>query len=275
MPTQLSLEQIRFYQTFGFVVLKNLLTPAEMARLQHEFSEAMAWQHPEGYDGSKRHNAVLMDADTPTFASLLEDARFLDPVRQLYGEDVLGICVDGNRYVGDTGWHTDSHSPYQSGTKFCIYLQPVRATSGALRILPASHHLFPWSQQFSDGMYNTPLQDIPAYSLDSDPGDVVAFDFRCWHASCGGAADRRMCTLCYYKNPRIPEEYEEMRKRGIANVEALQLAGCGGPRPYLYSSRWMQNPENSATRRQWIERLHQLQYFAPGLVEGDAVAPRT
>ncbi len=270
MGNVLTAQQIGFFKSFGYLAMRQVLRPDELAAIGREFESAMAWQHPEGYDRTKRHNAVLMDEDTPTFAALREDERFLRPASQLYGEDVLGVCVDGNRYVGDTGWHPDSSTPFQYGVKFCIYLQSVGERTGALRVIPSSYRSCPWTPEFQDTIYGMPLAEVPAVAIPSEPGDIVAFDFRTWHASLGGAADRRMCTLCYYANPKTQEERDEMRRRGEQNIEALKIAGVGSPRPYLYSARWMSNPGHSPHRRRWIERLSELGYFAPGLVEGAA-----
>jgi hypothetical protein len=274
---RLSDSELSFFRTFGFVVLRNALSGHELATMNAEFDRAMAAQHPEPFDGTRRHNAVMMDEDTPFYASLMEDPRFLAPAQQLYGDDVLGVCVDGNRYVGDTAWHPDSSSPHQFGVKFAIYLQPVRAASGALRVLPGSHRLFPWPQDFFDGMQRRPIAEVPAFALDSDPGDVVAFDLRMWHASCGGAADRRMCTVVYYADVKTPEGQDLLRRQGAQNVENMKHANGLAPmlRTHLYSASWVANPGRSAVRQRWIDRLTEIGYLtAPGLVERPEPAPR-
>jgi hypothetical protein len=211
-----------------------------------------------------------MDEETPLFASLLEDPRFVAPARQLYGEDVLGICVDGNRYVGDTGWHPDSADPSQYGVKFAIYLQPVRAETGALRVLPGSHRQCPWSLEFFAGMQQRPIAEVPAHALESDPGDVVAFDLRLWHASRGGAADRRMCTVVYYADLKTPAGGDALRRMGAQNIVNLRSANGGIPtaRDYLYPASWVANAGRGPLRQRWIDRLTEVGYLtAPGLVE--------
>ena len=98
-------------------------------------------------------------------------------------------------------------------------------------------------------------------------GDVVAFDLRLWHASCGGSRDRHMCTVVYYANPKTPAEAKALRDQGAGNVRA-GLENFRPKRHYLYSRAWMANPRGSAARRGWIDRLSELGYFdAPGVVE--------
>ena len=39
------------------------------------------------------------------------------------------------------------------------------------------------------------VDEVPAFVLDSRPGDAVLFDFRLWHGSWKGGLDRRMFSL--------------------------------------------------------------------------------
>ena len=88
------------------------------------------------------------------------------------------------------------------------------------------------------------IPDVPAYIFESEPGDVVAFDVRCWHASWGGAVDRRMCVLVYYNNPKTPEEAEVTQKQIIGNGVDY------GP--------WVANAEGHPKRERWIDRMREL-----------------
>ncbi|MCE9613618.1 MAG: phytanoyl-CoA dioxygenase family protein [Lentisphaerae bacterium] len=266
--TALTTEQVSFFRTFGYLVFRNLFSTEELAVIQHEFDQALTSQYTHRpYDGSKRHWTMMMDEDTPFFASLLEDPRFLAPARQCYGPDVLGVAIDANRYTGNTGWHPDTGSLLQYGVKFAFYLQPVGTDSGALRVLPATHRLFPFSKEFSDGIGATPLRDVPCQVLESNPGDVIAFDLRLWHASHGGGRDRRMCTVVYYNNPKTPEEVEFLRQQGADNVK-IGLEAFRPQRHFLYSARWIANPNRNPARQLWIDRLREVGYFdAPGVVE--------
>ena len=267
-PPALSPESVTFFKTFGYLVFRNFFTPDEVQTLNREFDQTLTRQYTHmPYDGTKRHWSMMMDEDTPLFASLLESPRFLTPARQMYDDDVLGICVDANRYTGNTGWHVDTASPLQYGVKFAFYLQDVGPDSGALRVVPASHRLFPFTKDFSDGMSKTPLRDVPCQVLESKPGDVVAFDLRLWHASFGGSRDRRMCTVVYYNNPTQPDEVEFLRVQGGSNVQ-IGLKAFQPQRQYLYSASWIANPTRNPDRQRWINRLREVGYFeAPGVVE--------
>ena len=258
-------DQIDFHKTFGYTVLKQLFSADEIATIHREFDTAMAdlYEH-KPYDGTERHWAPMMDEETPFFASLMEDSRFLTVARQLYGDDVLCIGTDANRYTGDTRWHRDTRTIHQYGVKFAFYLDPVGGNTGALRVIPGAHRL-PNDEEFGDGVRSLPLEQVPCAVLASEPGDVVAFDLRMWHASYGGSDDRRMCTVVYYSNPKNPDELEALRKQGEGNANVKEYIP---KRPYLYSKKWVSNPHGSMVRQAWVDRLTEVGYFdAPGLVE--------
>ena len=259
--------QIDFHKTFGYTVLKQLFSADELPTIRKEFDTTMADQYAHTpYDGTKRHWVPMMDEETPFFASLMEDPRLLTVARQLYGDDVLGIGTDANRYTGDTRWHRDTRTIHQYGVKFAFYLQPVGANTGALRVIPGTHRL-PNDDQFASGVQSLPLEQVPCAVLTSEPGDVVAFDLRMWHASYGGSDDRQMSTIVYYSNPKNPEGLEALRKQGEGNANA-GVKAFNPKRQYLYSKRWVSNPYGSPVRQAWIDRLTEIGYLdAPGLVE--------
>ncbi|HVF09652.1 MAG TPA: phytanoyl-CoA dioxygenase family protein, partial [Abditibacteriaceae bacterium] len=135
----LSEQQVLQFQTFGFLILRQLFTPAELEIINLEFDRQLEAEYRHSpFNGTKRHWVTMMGPQTPFFASLLEDRRFHGAARQLYG-DVFGTITDANRYVGDSAWHPDTASIHQYGVKFAYYLDPVGAASGALRVIPGSH----------------------------------------------------------------------------------------------------------------------------------------
>jgi hypothetical protein len=210
-------KQVLFYQTFGFLVLRRLFSPDEVETINRELIRRLdTVYHDRPFDGTMRHGAAMMGPDTPFFATLLEDQRFLGAARQLYGDDVIASGLSGNRYVGNSDWHPDVDATHPGGPKFAIYLEPVGADSGALRVIPGSHRS-PFHDRLREdlGMHmekaGFDIPELPAFMCESQPGDVVVFDLRLWHASWGGASDRRMCTVEYLKHPRSPAEQQTIR----------------------------------------------------------------
>ncbi len=256
-----------FYNTFGYVVLRGVFSTTELDAIREEFDFMLTDQYSHTpYDGSVRHWTPMMDEDTPFLANLMEDVRFFSVAKQLYGDDVLGVIVDGNRYTGDTHWHRDTATVHQYGVKFAFYLQPVDVGTGALRVIPGTHRL-PNDDEFAQGVRSMHGESVPATALPSEPGDVVAFDIRLWHASFGSSEDRQMCTVVYYANPKNPDELEALRNQGARNVEA-GIKSFKPKRRYIYSKKWASNPTDSSPRQCWIDRLTEVGYFdAPGVVQ--------
>jgi hypothetical protein len=99
-------EQLRFFKTFGYILLPQHLNADALAQLARDHEDALTAQYPaERNDGSERLWTRMTDESTPFAAALMEDPRFLGPAQQICGDDVLGIGVDINRYVSTTTWH--------------------------------------------------------------------------------------------------------------------------------------------------------------------------
>ena len=74
---------------------------------------------------------------------------------------------------------------------FLAYLEPVGADSGALRVIPGSHH--PKFSEAIRGIGATCLQNPtrPGHVVETEPGDMVLLDERILHASFGGGIRRQ------------------------------------------------------------------------------------
>ena len=95
-------KQFQHYRTFGFVVLRDFFTPTEVETCRAEYEEELdrVYEHAP-FTGEKRYWTTMLHPRTPLYSSLLEDERFCSVAEQLYGDDVIGIGTDANRYVGD------------------------------------------------------------------------------------------------------------------------------------------------------------------------------
>ena len=260
----LSNQQYQHFQTFGFIVLRQFFTLDEVTTLREEFEKGLdlAYQH-RPFDGSERHWTPQLGPDTPYYASLLEDQRFWSITAQLYGEDAFAVGTDANRYIGDTRWHPDHHADPKEdcyGIKYAFYLDSVGPETGALLLIPGSHRN-PLHDDLRDNLKSMDLgiADISAHICSCEPVDIVAFDMRCWHASFGGNEGRRMSTCCYYKNPETPEEETAARKRAAGSRNAP--AQYHRPDDPLFHPTWVANPQNSALRQGWIDRLQELEFI--------------
>lgn len=138
---QLTEQQVNYFQTFGFLIFRQLLSPEEIKRFSDEFNAGIENIRQDAGPGDPAyHFRFFTNSDTPFIVSLMSDPRFVDVAEQLLGKPVLGIAPEGNFFIGDTRWHPDAGSFDYTGVKFCIYPDRLNASNGALRVIPGSHH---------------------------------------------------------------------------------------------------------------------------------------
>ncbi|MEZ4736871.1 MAG: phytanoyl-CoA dioxygenase family protein [Caldilineaceae bacterium] len=221
---QLTPQQLAFMDTFGYLVFPGLLND-RIDRITAEF-EAVFAAHGGGHNG-KPHDGTARSCILPFvdqsdyLASLIDDPRLDGIFTSLLGEDYNYLGSDGNFYVGDTNWHSDTDwsgrmrgKPPRIFYKMALYLDPVTATSGALRVIPGSHH---YGDTFAEALQATLRtapdtlgiagRQAPAIALASNPGDVVVFNQNTKHSAWGGSNRRRMFTInctAHYTAEELP-----------------------------------------------------------------------
>jgi hypothetical protein len=163
----------------GYLVLRNAFDPSELSA---EVDDAL--KHGLRIDGEVKQGSggvefrvvVMMCERTPVSLALLD--AFAVPASKLLGRRVLPGRAKGTRYFGSSGFHADSDVAIPS-LSFVAYLEPLDATSGALRVVPRSHR--------HDGAPGS----ADAVALATIPGDVIIFDEHLTHGSVGGALRRQ------------------------------------------------------------------------------------
>ena len=221
----LTKRQVAHFRAFGFVVLRGLFSPDEMADISRHFDDVMAEEMDRAPFSRRKSKTVLWFLERrPYLTGLAEDDRVYNVVEQLLGTRPFWVLSDGSLYVGDTQWHGgDGKAPVLDHVKVVIYPDPLTRDNGCLRVIPGSHlleyqrHLNVLREQFDDPSirpFGVTGAEVPAYPLESQPGDVVFASENLWHASFGGAVGRRMFNMNYYENPESPEQIEYVRDEG-------------------------------------------------------------
>jgi len=214
---RLTEQQHAYLDLFGYLVLPGLMSDC-IDKIIEEFETTFA-EHGGGHDG-KPHDGTARSCLVPFIdsneylSSLLEDPRVDGIFSDLLGEDYNYLGSDGNFYVGDTRWHSDTDwtgkmrgNPPRLFYKMALYLDPVTGDSGALRLIPGSHR---YGDRYADALEESLKvapeklgidgSQVPAVALDSNPGDVVVFNQNCKHSAWGGSNRRRMFTInCTYQ----------------------------------------------------------------------------
>jgi hypothetical protein len=139
-------QQVDHYRTFGFVVLRSYLEQGETAALSRELDGALRdafgahFHRRPSLGGIEGHYLPMMSRQrTPTSLALVEDARFLGAARRLLDARVLPTYAEGILLFDQAGFHYDDGTG-STGVKFVAYLAPLTAATGALRLMPGSHH---------------------------------------------------------------------------------------------------------------------------------------
>lgn len=217
-------QQLNFMDLFGYLVFPGLLSDC-IDRIIEEF-EAVFATHGGGHNG-KPHDGTARSCILPFvdqrdyLAALIDDPRIDGIFTSLLGADYNYLGSDGNFYVGDTNWHSDTDwsgrmrgKPPRIFYKMALYLDPVTADSGALRVIPGSQH---YGDRFAEALQanlrNAPEtlgmggDQVPALVLASNPGDVVVFNQNTKHSAWGGGNRRRMFTInctAHYSDDELP-----------------------------------------------------------------------
>ena len=264
-------EQIQHFETFGFLVRRQVFSLEEIDRVNKEFDEHLTTIKD---DFDKKRDPRLRDwpnwsnlnPDTHYTANLLEDPRICVPTEQLQGEDTFPVYSNANSFRKDTHWHPDAKQLQLRMLKNLVYLQPTTGDRGSLRLIPGSHKNPMFDELLSIGLSKSDDsesdflkesgmrgEDIPSYIFCSQPGDVIIINMRVWHAAFGGYEDRRNCSFGFYSNPKSAQEEENMQAQ-VENAKGVRERLDLHSVPY-YHPWWLANPEGSTRRARWIKWL--------------------
>lgn len=241
-----TLEETDHFRTYGFVVFRRWFDPDPLsAELDHVLRSGLSQGLSALEKGEIRFQYVpMMTAECPVSLTLLDRCEGL--AEGLLGRAVLPTRAKGCRYQGDTPWHADSTLNHCS-VGFAAYLEPLGASNGALQVLPGSHH--PSFSESATGMtvHEISATALSAHVLQSEPGDLIAFDERLRHASVGGSL-RRQWRADYVGDPTDPAA-ETLVKAYFEGIFPPDWDGGYDVDRYpCYGPHWQQSPRWSAAR---------------------------
>jgi hypothetical protein len=211
---ELTQRQKNFFETFGYLHLPGLV--ADSIHWIIEEFEAVWRDRGVVHDGTKRSCIVPFIDQREKLCTLLDHPNMESLVTGLLGEDANYLGGDGNFYTGDTGWHSDGFHHVGKYLKVALYLDPVTRDTGCLRVIPGTHKLdiaAGWEARQARNsleLWGIEQRDVPSVALQSQPGDVVAFNHNLMHASFGGGKRRRMFTLNFCAHCETTEEVGDL-----------------------------------------------------------------
>jgi ectoine hydroxylase len=180
----LSAEQITRFDRDGYLFFPSLFTPDEIARLVAEVPTIFGEHRPENIR-EKGSNAVRTSFAahmySEPFARLARHPRIIEPVKQLYGEDVYmhqfkingKMAFDGDvwQWHQDYGtWTNDDQMPEARAMNVAIFLDEVNEFNGPLMFIPGSHKL-----GVLEAGHDTTTTSYPLWTIDHETiGRLVA-----------------------------------------------------------------------------------------------------
>ena len=208
-------QQLQFFDTFGFLKFPALFKD-DIGDISDAFEQV--WTESGRSHDFKERSSISPFADRSEYlSSLLDDPRIDGLATSILGDDYNYAGSDGNYYVGDTNWHSDHYPdvPYKS-LKIAFYLDSVTRDTGCLRVIPGSCHkgdvfttaltdVVPLSRDNrNQEVWGVHGSEVPAYAIESEPGDMLMFNHKTKHSSWGGGDQRRMFT--YNIEQRMSDE---------------------------------------------------------------------
>jgi len=210
----LTQEQIDFYHTNGYITVKNILSPEEVAELQRvtdEFVEKsrQVTQHTDVFDLEPGHtpeaprlrrlkNPVQQH---PVYDRMLRHDQILDIVAQLIGP---GIRTNGNKlnmksagFGSPVEWHQDfAFYPHTNDDLLAvgIAIDDMMMENGPLLVIPGSHK-GPMYSHHQDGIFVGAVTDAEfdlaeTVPLELKAGDISLHHARILHASAPNVSNR-------------------------------------------------------------------------------------
>lgn len=263
-------DQIAHFRAFGFVVARGLLDGRETAAITTEVTTALREafgglgtdtdpDHTGGIRGD--YLPLAVDRAPVSQALLADDPRLFQGAADLLGGPVVPTPPIATCFTGNAGWHTDQ-GPAIGGVKFLAHLEPRTADDGALRVIPGSHESgfaarlrsYWAADPAAQGFAGWPVPDVV---LETEPGDVIAFDLHLWHASTGG--DRRPAwTVEYLPWPGLGDR-ERMRVTRDLIAETAEFGhGTDVRGRWPVWREWVAGAGASTARQVAVQRLRLL-----------------
>jgi ectoine hydroxylase-related dioxygenase (phytanoyl-CoA dioxygenase family) len=213
--TVLTQQQVRFFETFGFLTLPGLFRD-EVDQIIDAFEEVFSNEghmrmetYVELHGEERRLIIPQFVTKHPTLDRLRADPRVVGIVTSLLGPNHEYAESDGNLFDCESLWHSDTYGAPMliHHVKLSFYLDSLKADSGAIRVIPGTQH---FKESFATALRNgfrdssaieeqfgVDPRDIPSVALETEPGDVVVWDFRTIHASYYGQTRRRLFSINY------------------------------------------------------------------------------
>ena len=217
---------VTYFQVFGFLHLRAVqddAVPGIAAAFERVLASATPTVGREGRLGVPR----IAQRDPVLSETLLAGHRTPALAARLLQTPATYVGGDGVRHGGASYWHRDGYHHALRLLKINQYLEPLAGESGALRFIPGTHRRrTQWDTRAGEladpaARLGLPPDQVPSYVIESEPGDLIAFDPHIYHASFGGRVGRRMITVTFAAEPAGAEARRELADYLLADHSTL------------------------------------------------------
>lgn len=215
-------ERAAHFDTFGFICLRRTFSPTEMEEITR--AAESVWEKTGGDSGG-----YFAELD-PVLTRLADDDRIHDPISQLLGPGYVFVGSEGviSEYTRSQ-WHADRRYYHLDNEKWekewidyprikmMMYLEGLTKDTGCIRFILGSHRqqfhqaLGPQESQADENPFGVVEADIPAYPVETEPGDVVFFNQCLWHGLHGGRKGRRFIAFKFAAKPTTQQHLSTLR----------------------------------------------------------------
>ena len=174
---KLTQEQLAQFDRDGYLFFPALFSPEEIKVLTDEVPRLFAHRRPENVrekDSDAVRTNFAAHMYSAVFARLARHPRMVEPVKQLFGEDVYmhqfkinaKVAFDGDlwQWHQDYGtWKNDDLMPEPRAMNIAIFLNEVNEFNGPLMFIPGSHRL-----GVIDADHDRTTTSYPLWTIDHD-----------------------------------------------------------------------------------------------------------
>ena len=221
----LTAEQESYFDTFGFLLMRQYFPPEEMSEITHEFDKVLTEERGgKPFTGEEQSTTTIVEHNS-FFTQLVENDRIYKVIEQLMPGEFIWSGSEGNLTAhSEHRWHADRQGVAEVDylrIKVMIYLDPVTKERGCLRVIPGSHRLplhmdlgplIAQKAGSSPSTFGVSGSDLPCSPLEAQPGDVVFFNHCLWHGMFGGWAGRRYVALKFAAKPTTEAHMVSLRR---------------------------------------------------------------
>lgn len=235
----ISPQQVEFFKSFGFLKFPGLFEN-EIGTITEGFEEVF---EDESIDRVVSHEPLHLEHrrtiiphvidKSPKLSWIRDDPRTVAIISTLIGKEYEYSESDGNLFDCESSWHPDTYgSPLtQLHVKMSFYLDPLHGETGAIRVIPGTNwHDESFAKRLRDhfddpeeisNIYGVDVRDIPSYPIESDPGDLIVWNFRTIHASFYGGQRRRLFSVNWREKLSEEELAKDQKRRAAVRAKLI------------------------------------------------------